>query len=207
MSIHGPTIAYLFTLIVALIGGYSFADGINLEANLAFLHYTGRLAFLLLVLVLSISTLNTLLKQQWTRYVMKNRRYFGISFAVVMAIHFLAVLALEYIHVAWFEENITQLIYALGISGVIAATLLGVTSNNLSVKQLGAKRWKKLHLVGGYWLLTLFLIDYLLIQTVEGGYWQFGILGVALLIIRLRKQYFVNWMKNRSTANRVVDST
>jgi DMSO/TMAO reductase YedYZ heme-binding membrane subunit len=140
--ILGSTAAVIYNA-----GGY-------LPALPALMSPTANAAFILFSLVFASSSLLRLLPNNFTRYLMRNRRYIGLSFALI-----------HFTHLAFVLSNIT-LVAGEGrdigtiIPGFIAyvfITLMALTSNDVSQRKLGIRRWTLLHKVGGYYIWLIFL--------------------------------------------------
>jgi len=107
---------------------------------------TADAAFLLFFFTFTASSLARIAPTPTTRFLLRNRRYIGLSFALVMATHLVLVLS------NLMMTNATKpLVFLVG--GGVAYAFLGLmvlTSNNAAVRALGAKRWKRLHKTGSY---------------------------------------------------------
>ena len=117
--------------------------------------FTARLAFLYFMLTFVTSALNFFINGSVTSYLKTHRRYFGISFALTHSIHLVAL--------SWFiyvsgEIPETSTLVGGGITYVFI-WLLWLTSNEYSVRKLGARAWKALHKTGIYliWLIFSFV--------------------------------------------------
>lgn len=95
------------------------------------------------------SALNRIFKADWSQYLVRNRRYYGISTAIVLWSHWLVILSLSVTAPEWFEESAPWYILYSGTGTFILVGLMGLTSNNFAVRKMGARSWKTLHLVGG----------------------------------------------------------
>jgi len=100
----------------------------------------------------SASSLAVLWPGPSTRWLLANRRYFGLTFAAGMAWHFGFVG-----YVIWsFGNPLTLRSTVSDLIGAVFLLLLTVTSSQRAVRLLGAANWRRLHKTGVYviWLLT-----------------------------------------------------
>lgn len=94
-----------------------------------------------------------------TRWLLANRRYLGLSFAVSHLAHALAIAALERRSNFLASYDLTTLIG--GGLGFVMIALLAATSNDAAVRRLGARRWKRLHTVGVHYIWFIFVFTYM----------------------------------------------
>lgn len=119
----------------------------------------------------------------------KYRRAIGlVGYGYVVA-HLLTYLLLD--RQLNFDEIITDVIkrpyIAIGVGAFLLLTALAVTSNNMSIRRLGAAGWKKLHLIV-YPAVILGAVHYVMITKI----WEFeaiAYLAVAVALISLRRFY------------------
>ena len=85
------------------------------------------------------------------------------------------------------EQSMGQWVF--GGVGYLFVFLMAITSTDKSQRWLGMTHWRRLHVIGSYWLWTVFLLTYIK-HAKEGGEWFFVpllIFTTALLPIRLAK--------------------
>jgi DMSO/TMAO reductase YedYZ heme-binding membrane subunit len=166
-AFSGPVIVYLTTA-VCLLTLYLMLDGSDItESSRAFLRVSGRMGMGLFFISFGASVLHRIFKADWTAYLIRNRRYYGISTAIVLWVHFLVILSLSVTAPAWFEVSVPWFILFPGSVTFILVGLMALTSNNFAVKKLGSKAWKRLHLVGGYLALSSFIGEYVLVLYLQ----------------------------------------
>ncbi len=100
------------------------------------------------------------LRRRWpngaTRWLLANRRYVGVSFAVSHLAHLLAILALMEWSVARFYREAGLTTGTLGTIGYLVVAAMVATSFDRSAAWLGARRWRRLHTAGVYYLWIVF---------------------------------------------------
>jgi hypothetical protein len=91
-----------------------------------------------------------------TGWLLANRRYFFVSFAVSHLVHLVAILALARL-VPTFDPVGT----VLGGLGYVFIVAMAATSFDRTAAWLGARRWRRFHAIGMYYLWFIFLASYL----------------------------------------------
>lgn len=114
---------------------------------------TAWLAFALFIMAFTASSLQVLFPGSYGRWAMKNRRYIGLSFALVHFVH--AGLVLSNLALTEASRGAPEL--SGGGLAYVFLGLMALTSNNASVRKLGAKNWKRLHKVGSYYIWLIFM--------------------------------------------------
>ena len=95
-----------------------------------------------------------------TRWLLANRRYIGLSFAVSHVAHGLLIveLARRFPDVFWPHVDWTALVF--GGFGYVVIAALTLTSNDYAVVRLGTHVWRRLHTAGIYYLWFIFVVTY-----------------------------------------------
>ncbi len=114
---------------------------------------TAWLAFALFITAFTASSLQILYPGNYGRWAMKNRRYIGLSFALVHFVHAGLVLS----NLLLTEATRTAPVLTGGGLAYVFLGLMAITSNNASVRKLGAKNWKRLHKIGSYYIWLIFM--------------------------------------------------
>jgi DMSO/TMAO reductase YedYZ heme-binding membrane subunit len=195
----GPSIVYATAVATAIIV-YLIIDGSDIvESSRTFLRVSGRVGMGLFFISFGASALHRIFKSGWTRYLISNRRYYGISTAIVLWAHFLVILSLSFTASEWFKQSAPWYILYSGTGIFILVGLMALSSNNFAVKKMGARAWKTLHLVGGYMALSAFVGEYILVlylqpillpdyefATANSPVIAYALLAVPLLLLYLR---------------------
>ncbi len=163
----GVSIVYSMLIIYALMILLIIDINDITESTKSFLRATGRLAMFLFFFSFGASALNKIFNASWTKYLIRNRRYIGISTVILLWVHMLAIINLAMKDSHWFAISAPwYIIYPGGVVFLLAG-VMGLTSNNFSQKKLGIKRWRKLHLIIGYIVLLTFIDEYMLIHFLQ----------------------------------------
>ena len=102
------------------------------------------------------SSLRRLSRAPWTAWLLKNRRYVGVSFGVSHAYHLLLILALARVMAEPYEPFLISF-GGLGY-GFVAAMV--ATSFDRTTEWLDRRRWRQLHVTGSYYVWFVFAYTY-----------------------------------------------
>ena len=160
--------------------------GLGREPIKALEHELGEIALQLLIIGLAI----TPLRQYLGINLIKFRRMFGLLAFIYVCLH-LAVWVVLDMSLLWGQmwADIWKRPYiTIGMAGFLALVPLAVTSNNISVRKMGAAAWRKLHkltylavILGGVhflWLVKGIQLEPILYMATI----------LALLALRLQKR-------------------
>ena len=117
--------------------------GLGREPIKALEHELGEIALQLLIIGLCI----TPLRQYLGLNLLKFRRTFGLLAFTYVALHLLVwvVLDMSLLWVQMWADIWKRPYITIGMAGFVALLPLAITSNNLSVRKMGAAAWRKLH--------------------------------------------------------------
>lgn len=118
--------------------------GLGVEPIKALEHRMGELALQLLIATLAIRPL-----REWTGLnLLKLRRALGLITFFYVVLHLLVwlVLDVQFLDQIW-ADILKRPYITVGMAGFLLMIPLAVTSNNLSLRKMGPKRWRRLHLL------------------------------------------------------------
>lgn len=148
-------------------GGFSFfsilyfiVEGCNEDTLSLMLRISGRVDVVLFILAFLASTLIKLKNASFTRWLIRNRKYIGISFALVHSIHLGFIFARHLLY----EPTLLTSEPVSRVGGFIAylfILLMTVTSFDVVSKKMRGTSWKTLHAAGGYYIWLIFFLAYL----------------------------------------------
>jgi sulfoxide reductase heme-binding subunit YedZ len=124
------------------------------------IRFTARSSLLLFCMAFAAAALARLWPNAWTRWQRRNRRYLGVTFAASHGIHAVAILAFALMDPAGFAAATSLASYIFGGIGYAAIIAMTATSFDRTAKALGAQAWRRLHLIGGYYLLFQFMVSF-----------------------------------------------
>jgi sulfoxide reductase heme-binding subunit YedZ len=134
--------------------------GFEVEGVRMVIRFTARTSLLLFCLAFSAAALARLWPNAATRWLRRNRRYVGVSFAASHAIHAAAILAFAVMDPAGYAAATSLASYIFGGIGYAFIIALTATSFDRTAAAIGARAWRSLHLAGGYYLLFQFMVSF-----------------------------------------------
>jgi sulfoxide reductase heme-binding subunit YedZ len=171
------------------------------EAGLRMLiRATARTSLALFGAAFAASALRRVWPTPVTGWLLRQRRYLGLSFAFSNLLHALAIFALKRLLGVAFEIDLVTIIFGGGAYVMIA--LLAATSSDRAVAWLGRRRWRLLHLVGVYWIWIIFANSYTArgVMAIARGTESLWYVPVALFVWALLGVRIVAWRRQRSRA-------
>ncbi len=161
MRLEGWKITWLAAgIMAAMLLALLVWHGASEEGVRAMARSSARHSVILFLLAFSASSMHWFIRRGWTAWLLRNRRYVGVSFAVSHFYHLLALVALA----VWFPHPfLDRLNGAAVIGGGLAYAFIAAmtaTSSDRARRWLGLGRWKLLHTVGSYYLWFVFAQSY-----------------------------------------------
>ena len=129
--------------------------GINEQSMRIAIRATARTSCILFVCAFVASALHRIWKTEFTTWLLKNRRYLGISFAVSHAYHAIALSSLWIV-----TAGNTPTFDFLGTLGYIFLIAMTVTSFQRPAALIGQLNWKILHTVGMHYFWLGFTLEF-----------------------------------------------
>ena len=183
-------------LSILLYIGFFAYYGYSEIATREVIRWTARLSFFCFCIAFAANGLHQVMKNSLSFWVLMNRKYWGIAFAISHFIHLLFLGVLQYT----FHPVFTVAEHSAIAAGSIAYLFIGfmfLTSFERFSKFLSKKQWTLLHTIGGYWIGGVFMSSYLTRALTEPSHW--GYVVVLLLVLGLRiKNRMDRGTKNRS---------
>jgi sulfoxide reductase heme-binding subunit YedZ len=154
------------------------------EAGLrALVRFTVRVSFVVFAVVYAAAPLRRLHPAPATRWLLRNRRYLGVSFAWAHGLHGLAIALLALLLGDSFAvDSATRL--GGGLAYVLIAAM-AFTSFDRAARWLGPHRWALLHRAGLHWLWFIFALNWTGSLGESPGYLPFALVTWGLLALRL----------------------
>ena len=154
----------LFTLLALILtglcAGIAGMRGFEVEGVRMVIRFTARSSLLLFCLAFSAAALARLWPNGWTRWLRRNRRQLGLTFAASHALHAGAIFAFAQMDPAGFAAATNLASYIFGGIGYAIIIAMAATSFDWSAAALGPRAWRALHLWGGYYLWAQFMISF-----------------------------------------------
>ncbi len=115
---------------------------------------TARTTLALFALAFTAKALHRLWPAPATAWLLRNRRYVGVSAAVSMLVHGMALVALANLPGTTFVPELRGLVF--GGVAFAAFAAMAATSTDAAQQRLGRERWRKLHRIGGWYVWFIF---------------------------------------------------
>jgi hypothetical protein len=147
---------------------------------------TARIAGILFAFAFMASSIQYYLKGIFTFWLLSNRKYLGVSFAIVHLIHLALLVVLHEVFHPIFHIAATSSLVSGGIAYFFTIAMLLTSFDNLK-RRISSKNWKILHTVGGYWIWMIFFISYMKRVDTELVYLPLVLLFALTLILRILK--------------------
>lgn len=155
------TITLSLLLITNVLVTLAILDIQDKETISVLIRSTAKFSFTLFILTFSASSLYYFWKNSFTKWLLANRRYIGVSFAISHYLHlFSLILMTLFIKFNVFEDRGVFVTVAGGIA-YLFITIMTITSFDKVKKLISLKHWKRIHITGSYLLWIIFAKSYL----------------------------------------------
>src|SRR6478752_7720264 len=124
------------------------------------IRFTARTSLLFFCFAFSAAALARLWPNAFSRWQRRNRRALGVTFAASHGIHAVAIAAFAVMDPAGYAAATSIASYIFGGIGYGFILAMTATSFDRTAQALGAQAWRRLHLVGGYYLLFQFMVSF-----------------------------------------------
>ncbi|MBS0481677.1 MAG: ferric reductase-like transmembrane domain-containing protein [Proteobacteria bacterium] len=175
----------IFVALVAMIGIVMLYVPGRAEAIRSVVHATARASLVLFLLTFCASGLARLTGAGFARWLLRNRRQIGVSFALSHLLHGAAVIAFARQDPVLFDALTSPASFIFGGAayGVIIAML--VTSFDGPARAIGPQAWQRLHTFGIWFLWLMFVINFGKRVPAHPSYIIAVLLAFAALAVRL----------------------
>lgn len=146
---------------------------------------TARSSVVLFTLAFAASALRRVWPSAPTRWLLANRRQFGVSFALSHLVHLLALLALFGWSLRRFVTESEGVTLVFGGVAYVFIAAMTVTSFDRTAAWLGPRRWKRLHTTGAYYIWFIFALNFVALAFQSPLYWPFAGMLVGSLALRI----------------------
>ena len=161
--INSWNLFWLITLPISTVMVFSMM-GVELSSARAvssMIELSVRCAVPLLFVAFAASSVNVLFPGLFGRWILRNRKFIGLSFAAAMAWQLFFILWMVTRYTEYFVEEVYALSDAIeGVGGYVLLIAMVLTSFKFGRNRLSAKQWKFLHKSGIYWLWIYAWIAY-----------------------------------------------
>lgn len=162
---------------------YLRTQGLSDENLVLLLTLTARIAFMIFLVIFVARPLRQLLPNDLTKWLLRERRSFGIAFAAVHTVH-LGLIFTRLDIGSMLERPIVGT--AVGATAYLLMYLMLWTSFDAPARRIGPRNWRRLHKTGLYFLGFVFLATMLPEPGQPflnpGHAWLYVLTGVAIVI-------------------------
>lgn len=144
---------------------------------------TAQTSFVLFISAFIASALARRWRTPSARWLLRNRRYLGVSFAVSHFLHLAAILTLVRVARGRFQIDPVTLIGG-GLAYVFIAAMTA-TSFDRTAAWIGPRAWKWLHTIGAHYIWLIFVLQYVVLVSRSLVYAPFAVIAVAAMALRI----------------------
>jgi len=181
-----PIVGWATLAIGAMIAAITALVGSDEAGIRMVVRATARTSVVLFTAAFVASALHRAWPSAVSRWMLANRRYLGVSFAVSHTAHLLAILALAGWSVGKMVADAGPVALILGGGAYVFLAAMTATSFDRTAAWLGPTRWRRLHTIGAYYIWTIFFVSFTPRVTQSPIYAPFALLLLATLVLRLR---------------------
>jgi hypothetical protein len=176
-----PLVGWAAIGVVAMVAWILAAAGVEQEGLRIVIRATARTSVTLFGLAFVASSLHRIWPAAASRWLLRNRRYLGVSFAVSHFTHLLFIFAL----CGWSPAAVLREGGIVGVTlgglGYVFLAAMTATSFDRTAAWLGPRRWRRLHTVGAYYLWIIFFVTFApRVAAVPFTLWLLAVLALRL---------------------------
>ena len=175
----------IFVGLVCLHAAILAVLGWNEEGVRTVVRASARASLTLFLLAFSASGLRRVWHTRATAWLLRNRRYLGVSFATSHGLHLVSLIVLGSVFPDRFYRELHPFLPVAGGIGYLFIAAMAATSFDRSAAWLGPRRWKLLHKTGGYVILAVFAFNFAEMALADPCYVPFALAIVAVLGLRV----------------------
>jgi methionine sulfoxide reductase heme-binding subunit len=171
--------------LTAMVAVLILQRGYNLDAVRVVVRTTAQTSLFFFCTAFAASSLHALVPSMATRWLLTNRRYFGVAFAYSHFLHALALYAFSRLDPALFAANADISMFIFGGLGYVFIALMTATSFDYTATLIGRRAWQVLHTVGAYDIWITFMVAEGKRAVYDTYYWPYVGALVAVMALRL----------------------
>lgn len=190
-SIVAATTASMVVITVMAFG----AQGVSEEGLRIIVRWTARVSVTAFLLAFAARPLRQIWSSELAGWLLRNRRYLGVSFAVAHFTHLAALIGIGVFFPQPFRSELDALTLGGGGFCYVLIALMALTSTDRTAAWLSRKNWRRLHTLGMYTIWIIFVQSY--VPRAIIGDMAFGPVSIALFAVagvRLKA-----WLNARSS--------
>jgi hypothetical protein len=171
--------------ITAMVAALLAAAGTGEPGIRLVIRATARTSVVLFALAFAASSLRRAWPGRVSGWLLANRRYLGVSFAVSHLAHLLAIFALAGWSASGFFSSSPPTVLVFGGIAYLFIAAMTATSFDRTAAWLGPRRWRRLHTVGAYYIWFIFSLNFVPLAFTSPLYWPFALALVGAFLLRL----------------------
>ena len=160
--------------------------GFTEESIRVTIRWTARFSAIYFSLAFAASSVHALVQKSWSWWLLMNRKFIGISFAITHLLHLVVLILLQYVYHPVFTLAKQSSLIGGGLAYVFLVLML-ITSFEKTKALISRKQWTLLHTMGGYWIWFIFIKSYWKRATTELEYLPLVALLAGVFFLRLWK--------------------
>jgi methionine sulfoxide reductase heme-binding subunit len=180
-----PLVGWSSALVAAIVSAIMVLFGWNENTVRLVLRATARISFVLFTSAFIAAPLRRRWPSLLSSWLLANRRYLGVSFAVSHYFHLAAIIALARLAPDGFRRDVDSSALVFGGLAYVFLTAMTLTSFDRTAAWIGPRAWRILHTAGVYYIWFIFFISYFPRSIVSIAYAPLAIVSVAALALRL----------------------
>ena len=188
MKIKGWNIISLTAILLLLLCISIFTtSGISEDSIRNLIRSSAKSSLFLFLLAFSASSLYLLYKNNFSKWMIQNRRYLGLSFALSHFVHLGAIFALGILYPHPFLDELSLTTYIGGSIAYAYILAMSITSFMPVRKKMKPAHWKFLHVTGSYFFWIVFAQSYIPKAPHDFIYIPFALLLLIVLLLRIQR--------------------
>lgn len=185
LGLNGWPLLGTLAAILTLAALVAFASTGGTEGIRMAIRLTARTSLALFLLAFTASALFRLCPTPWTRWQLRNRRQLGLGFAVSHLLHAIAIIALAVTDPKLFADVGGPGMLPGGGSAYLVIAAMAATSFNRTAALIGPVAWRRLHLIGSWYIWLSFMVAFGMRARLDIAYWPFMALLLGACALRL----------------------
>jgi sulfoxide reductase heme-binding subunit YedZ len=134
--------------------------GFEVEGVRMVVRYTARSSLLLFCLAFSASALRRLWPNSFNAWLLRNRRYIGLSFAFSHLLHAIAIISFAAMAPLLLRQATSPASFIFGGIGYGFIVAMAATSFDRTAATIGPRAWRILHTTGVHYLWFQFMVSF-----------------------------------------------
>ncbi len=192
-----PIVGWCTVVLASVVAALLAVQGAGEAGLRAVVRTTAQTSLVLFTAAFGASSLSATWPAPVTRWLLRNRRYIGVSFAVSHFLHLIGIIALAALLGDAFKTS-PATIMGGGLAYVFIAAMTA-TSFDRTAAWLSPRAWRRLHTTGGYVIWFIFFISYAP-RAAMTSVWYIPFVLILLGTIALRAVVRVRSRRSRSVA-------